>query len=106
MVCSLFRREPPCPHRASDLITAAVAASRAYWPDLPALGMVTFVDTRKVRHKRDPGRCYRRAGWQAVGHTAGGLLALQLLPASFPVAIPALPAHADGQEPLFELDAA
>lgn len=49
--------------------------------------MVTFVDTEKVRHKRDPGRCYRKAGWKPCGYTKGGLLALQLLPKDMPQAI-------------------
>ncbi|AVT39147.1 hypothetical protein [Plantactinospora sp. BB1] len=106
MVCSLFRREPACPHRASSLITAAVAATRAHWPDLPALGMVTFVDPRKTRRKRDPGRCYRRAGWTPVGCTKGGLIALQLLADDFPPALPARPPYAYGQGDLFELEAA
>lgn len=84
MVCTLFRREPECPHLASDLIVAATAAARARWPDLHPHGIVTFVDPAKVRHKRDPGRCYRRAGWTPVGTTAGGLIALQLMPADWP----------------------
>ncbi len=33
---------------------------------------------------RDPGRCYRRAGFKHVGFTAGGLWALQLLPGETP----------------------
>jgi hypothetical protein len=48
--------------------------------------MVTFVDPTKVRHKRDFGRCYRKAGFQHVGYTQGGLVALQLLPADMPEA--------------------
>lgn len=28
------------------------------------MGIVTFVDAAKVRHKRDPGRCYRKAGFK------------------------------------------
>ena len=83
-VNSLFRREPPCPWRASDLIRAAVAASRARWPDVPALGIVTFVDPDKVRRKRDPGRCYLRAGFRHVGETQKGLLAFQMLEAEMP----------------------
>ncbi len=54
----------------------------------PALGMVTFVDASKVRRKRDPGRCYIRAGFRRVGFTQGGLHALQLLPADWPDACP------------------
>jgi hypothetical protein len=101
MVCSLFRREPECEVLASDLIVAATAATRAYWPDLPPLGMVTFVDPSKTRRKRDPGRCYRRAGWEVAGETKGGLLALQLLPDRFPESIPARPRWAYGQGDLF-----
>lgn len=69
---------------ASDLIRSAVAATRWQWPDVPDLGMVTFVDPDQVRHKRDPGRCYLRAGFRPVGETAGGLLAFQMLPADMP----------------------
>ena len=87
MVNSLFRREHG--PLASDLITAAVAATRAHWPTPPPLGIVTFVNPRKIRHKRDPGRCYRRAGWTPVGHTESGLLVLQLRPEDFPAPRPA-----------------
>jgi hypothetical protein len=91
-VNSLFRREAgPI---ASTLITTAVAATRAYWPTIPSLGMVTFIDPGKVRYKRDPGRCYRRAGWHEVGRTAGGLICLQLLPGDFPDPLPARPRRA------------
>lgn len=88
-VNSCFRREGG-EHIASEMIRAAVAATRAHWPDVPDLGMVTFVDASKVRHKRDPGRCYRRAGFRDVGCTKGGLIALQLLPEDMPEADAAL----------------
>jgi hypothetical protein len=80
---SLFRREGG-DTLASKLIRAAVAATLARWPQPPDLGMVTFVDAGKIRHKRDPGRCYRRAGFSHVGETRAGLLAFQLLPADMP----------------------
>jgi hypothetical protein len=102
LICSLFRRESRCPHRASDLIIAACAATRAHWPTLPERGMVTFVDPNKVRRKRDPGRCFRRAGFVPVGYTVGGLLALQLRPVDFPAAAAARPRYAFGQGDLFE----
>jgi hypothetical protein len=101
MVCSLFRREPGCPHLASTLITAACAATRAHWPTLPDLGMVTFVDPTKTRRKRDPGRCFRRAGFTPVGHTASGLVALQLPPEAFPDPLPPRSPYAYGQLDLF-----
>jgi hypothetical protein len=43
-----------------------------------------------VRRKRDWGRCYLRAGFQNVGFTKGGLVALQLLPDAMPEAEAAL----------------
>jgi hypothetical protein len=86
-VCSAFRNEGA--GLSSELIREAVAATRAIW-EPPALGMVTFVDAGKVRHKRDPGRCYLRAGFERVGHTKGGLVALQLLPAAMPDPEPAV----------------
>lgn len=80
-VCSAFRREGGA--RASDLIVAAVAATRWKWPT-PPLGMVTFVDRSKVRRKRDPGRCFIRAGFGYVGETEGGLLAFLMTPGNMP----------------------
>lgn len=88
-VNSLFRNESGR-YLSSSLIRAAVAATLAVWPNPPAFGMVTFVDAAQVRRKRDPGRCYRRAGFRDVGHTKGGLIALQLLPGHFPPAMPAI----------------
>lgn len=69
---------------ASEMIRAAVAVTLWYWPDVPALGMVTFVDPAKVRRKRDPGRCYRKAGFKHVGFTASGLWAYQMTPDAMP----------------------
>jgi hypothetical protein len=71
------------------LFLPLVAITRWYWPAIPPLGMVTFVDHSKVRRKRDPGRCYRRAGFHHVGFTEGGLWAFQLKPEAMPE--PALP---------------
>jgi len=85
-VNSLFRREEG--PKASDLILEAVSATRWRWPEVPALGMITFVDARKVRKKRDPGRCYIRAGFKHVGHSKDGKLAFQLLPEDMPEAVP------------------
>lgn len=46
-VCSCFRNEGA--GIASELIRDAVAATRAFYGDPPSLGMVTFIDRRKVR---------------------------------------------------------
>lgn len=72
---SLFRNEGA--GLSSELIIEAVAATRAFW-DPPPLGLVTFVDARKVRKKGHPGYCYRMAGFDHVGETKGGLMAFQL----------------------------
>jgi hypothetical protein len=93
-VNSLFRNEGA--GLSSELIIEAIAATRALWPDVPSIGIITFVDAAKTRHKRDPGRCYRRAGFKHVGFTKGGLLAFQMLPSEMPEAC----------QPLLELEAA
>jgi hypothetical protein len=84
-VCSAFRHErvdgAPL---SSDLVRQAVAATRWRWSDVPPLGMVTFVDPGRTRRKRDPGRCFRRAGFRPDGYTVGGLVALRLDPADMP----------------------
>jgi hypothetical protein len=81
-VNSIFRNEGA--GLSSDLIRQAVSATRANWPDVPGLGLITFVHAGKVKAKRDPGYCYLRAGFKNVGATKGGLVALQLLPADMP----------------------
>ena len=83
-VNSLFRNEGA--GLSSDLIREAIAITRGIWPDVPPLGMITFVDAGKTRPKRDPGRCYRRAGFTHVGFTKGGLWAFQMLPEDMPPA--------------------
>src|SRR6478735_7699619 len=42
-MCSAFRTEGTG-QEASDMIRDAVSATRSYWPDVSALGMVTFLD--------------------------------------------------------------
>lgn len=104
-VCSAFRNEGA--GVASELILDAVAATRFFFGDPPALGMITFVDRRKVRPTIVRGRevwgwTYRKAGFVDVGETKGGLLALQLHPADMPTPLPAI----GFQRELFEGDAA
>lgn len=80
---------------SSELIRSAIAATRYKWPDTPALGMVTFIDRAEVRRKRDPGRCYLRAGFRRVGETQGGLLALGMAPEDMPDPSPAIGMQAE-----------
>jgi hypothetical protein len=86
-VNSLFRNESLA--LSSELIREAIAGTAWFFGRPPALGIVTFVDPLKVRRKRDPGRCYRKAGFALVGTTKAGLLAWQMLPADMPA--PAAP---------------
>lgn len=81
--CSLFRNEGEV--LSSLLVTEAVAATCAEWGEIPPGGFLTFVDAGKVRRKRDPGRCFRRAGFAPVGFTKDrGLVVLRLIPELFP----------------------
>lgn len=86
-VCSAFRNEGA--GVASEMIREAVAATRSYFGEPPALGMVTFIDRKKVKPTMEHGvktwgRTYRLAGFREVGETKGGLLTLQLLPEDMP----------------------
>ena len=83
-VNSCFRREGG--PLASELIRDAVAATRWRWPVIPTLGIVSFIDPDKVRHKRDPGI---RAGFEYDGRTEGGLIAVRMRPENMPS--PAMP---------------
>jgi hypothetical protein len=80
-VNSLFRREGG--PLASQLITEAVAATRWRWPDVPPLGLITFIDAEKVL-STNPGFCYQAAGFHFAGHTKGGLLAYQMRACDMP----------------------
>jgi hypothetical protein len=84
-VCSAFRNERPDIHLSSELVLEAIAGTRFYW-EPPAQGMITFVDAEKVRHKRDPGRCFLKAGFVRVADTRGGLVALHLPTNAMPAA--------------------
>lgn len=88
---SLFRNESD--RLSSELIREAVALTRGYYDTVPALGMVTFVDSKKVRSKRDPGYCYLMAGFKNVGFTKGGLVALQMLYDDMPDAVASRPSQ-------------
>ena len=81
-ICSAFRNESDI--LSSILILEAVEATIEEFGEPPDIGMVTFVNKDKVRHKRDPGRCYLKAGFKYCGLTKGGLVALQMLPCDMP----------------------
>ena len=96
-VNSLFRNEGPS--LSSELIIEATAASRAILGDPPPEGIVSFIDPSKTRRKRDPGRCYIRAGWHYLGLTKGGLVVVGLPADEFPpAAAPLDPGIVDARE--------
>ncbi len=82
-LCTVFRNESS--ELSSWLIRRAVAATVAAWGPIPRTGFVTFVDAGKTRRKRDPGRCFVKAGWRRVGETVGGLEVLRLSPSPCPL---------------------
>lgn len=89
--CSLFRNEGGAV--SSELITEAVAATRAVYGDPPPLGIVTFIDPAKVeavivRGLPTFGYSWRKAGWKYVGRTKAGLLAFHQTPGRMPEAVP------------------
>lgn len=80
--CTLFRNEGPV--LSSALIREAVDLA---WQRWPGQRLFTYVDPSAVRRKRDPGRCFRKAGWQLVRDETGkpvtstrGLLIFECLP--------------------------
>lgn len=73
--CTLFRNEGPM--LSSDLVREGTERTFAYWRrrwrGLPSIPFTTEVDASKTRRKRDPGRCFLRAGWRRTGTSPKGL---------------------------------
>lgn len=61
--CAVFRNENSSAGKSSDLINAACLLAWSRWPKER---LYTYVDPSKVKHKRDPGRCFRKAGFRYV----------------------------------------
>lgn len=80
-VCSAFRNEGA--GQSSDLIRLAVASTAGKWPEIPELGMISFIDPAKVqprpiRGRKTWGHSWFEAGFVHVGYTKAGLWAMQL----------------------------
>lgn len=73
--CAVFRNEGPV--LSSVLIRAADAIA---WDRWPGERLYTYIDPNKTRRKRDPGRCFLRAGWRHHGYSKGGLRILEIRP--------------------------
>lgn len=70
--CAIFRNESSM--LSSALILEAEVFAGNKWP---GERLYTYVNASKVRRKRDPGRCFLRAGWRRCGTTKGGLVILE-----------------------------
>lgn len=72
--CTIFRNEGPT--LSSTLIREATSLTfgfwRAHYGAVPPVPLTTEIDSAKTRRKRDPGRCFRRAGWR-LARIARGL---------------------------------
>lgn len=72
--CTIFRNEGA--GLSSSLIREATNLTMTYWLQrygaLPPERLTTEIDWSKVRRKRDPGRCFIRAGWIPTHCTLGG----------------------------------
>lgn len=74
---SIFRREGG--PRASDLVREATELTYARWArrfGLPSVPLTTEIDPGKTRRKRDPVRCFLRAGWTVMDANRRGLVVL------------------------------
>jgi hypothetical protein len=58
---------------SSELIEEATDRTVEFWKRhygaLPGVPLQTEVDPARTRHKRDPGRCFRKAGWTLIRTT-------------------------------------
>jgi hypothetical protein len=64
--CTIFRNEGAC--LSSDLILAAERALQERY-DIGPDGMLTYVWDARIRSV-NPGYCFKRAGWKAIGRSA------------------------------------
>lgn len=70
--CTIFRNESSRP--SSEIVMEADQVADERWPDQPR--HFTYVDPRKVA-SRNPGYCFKLAGWQFVRKTRKGLHLLE-----------------------------
>lgn len=81
--CSVFRNEGGGKDGdlvSSDLVREATVRTFEFWrrtTGIPSVPLQTEVDPKKTRTKRDPGRCFRKAGWFVVDKDRRGLVILQ-----------------------------
>lgn len=64
--CTIFRNETNL--RSSDMVRAAVVASKVEWGEMPRDGIITYVDSNKVK-SANPGCCFKKAGFKRIGES-------------------------------------
>ena len=69
--CAIFRNESP--RRSSDIILEAESLAVAKWGPRRAY---TYVDPRKIK-SRNPGYCFKMAGWRQIGFSKSGQVLLE-----------------------------
>lgn len=67
--CTIFRNESRL--MSSELVLDAELAVREAGYDCGPDGFLTYVWDRKVR-SANPGYCFKKAGWSAIGRSADG----------------------------------
>jgi hypothetical protein len=67
--CTIFRNESPV--LSSTLVLAAERSLVAAGVTCGPSGMLTYVWDARIR-STNPGACFKRAGWRAVGRSADG----------------------------------
>lgn len=72
--CAVFRNES---HILSSVLIRE--AMQLAWRRWPGERLYTYVNPRRIR-SRNPGCCFKCAGWSVCGHTKRGLLILEALP--------------------------
>lgn len=72
--CAVFRNESE--HKASDMIREAMDLA---WERWGGARLYTSVNPEKIKSK-NPGYCFKKAGWKKCGETAKGLHVLEFVP--------------------------
>jgi hypothetical protein len=72
--CAVFRNE-------SDLLSSALIleAEALAWALWPGQRLYTYVNPRKIK-SRNPGYCFKMAGWRECGKSTKGLIILEKFP--------------------------
>lgn len=65
---------------SSELVGEATRRTLGFWRShyggVPC-ALTTEVDPSRTKRKRDPGRCFIKAGWRRLGKTKSGLIVLE-----------------------------